>query len=133
MYRGKQSKKGNNLQYIHRFMYIFIYIYLYSNFCSVSCCFWTTILLFYFSHVNLQLKVEGNDEEVAGILLCVVVLLLPLPHGNTRAGWTTWVIAQTNHWKSTNRFNPYFFNFLRAARGSQRAQCGDQAHQTRDI
>lgn len=65
MYRGKQSKKRNNLQYIHRFMYIFIYIYLYSNFCSVSCCFWTTILCFYFSHVNLQRKVEANEERGA--------------------------------------------------------------------
>lgn len=74
MYRGKQSKKRNNLQYIHRFMYIFIYIYLYSNFCSVSCCFWTTITLLYFSHVNLQLKVGANGDEVLGILVPVVVL-----------------------------------------------------------
>lgn len=79
MYRGKQSKKRNNLQYIHRFMYIFIYIYLYSNFCSVSCCFLNHYTLFYFSHVNLQLKVGANEEEMLGILVPAVALL-PLPY-----------------------------------------------------
>lgn len=76
MYRGKQSKKRNNLQYIHRFMYIFIYIYIF----KLLLCFLLFLnhyTLLYFSHVNLQLKVGANEDEVLGILVPVVVLLLP--------------------------------------------------------
>lgn len=77
MYREKQSKKRNNLQYIHWFMYIFIYIYLYSNFCSVFEPFYT--LFHFISRVNLQLQVRANEEEVLGTRVPVLVFRFASP------------------------------------------------------
>ena len=125
MYRGKQSKKRNNLQYIHRFMYIFIYIYLYSNFCSFSCCFWTTILSFYFSCVNLQLKVGANGDEVLDILVLVVLTSYPLflissDMGNVGSVWAKDVSDCSNKPLEKQRPCRHIFQFSRQRGGSQR-------------
>lgn len=62
MYREKQSKKGNHLQYI-QFMYIFIYLYIFIV--KLLLCFLNRDALFRLSPVNLQIK---DEEEAFGTL-----------------------------------------------------------------
>lgn len=135
MYREKQSKKRNNLQYIHWFMYIFIYIYLYSNFCSVFEPFYT--LFHFISRVNLQLQVRANEEEVLGTRVPVLFSALPLLsfHSGVRT-WATWkkwewrleqiIAGNTGHVQD-------HFQLLLAGGGGVVVKVGNGAQRTCDV
>lgn len=97
---------------VYSSVYVYIYIYIYNQ---TSALFLNHYTLFYFSHVNLQLKVRANEEEVLGTLVPVVLLLLSSFHLTWNHGQgERRVITQTNCQQSMGRVDT-FFNFLRTA------------------
>lgn len=72
--RKTEQKKKQFTVYSSVYVYIYIYIFIF----KLLLCFLLFLnhyTLFYFSHVNLQLKVGANEDEVLDILVPVVVLL----------------------------------------------------------
>lgn len=75
--RKTEQKKKQFTVYSSVYVYIYIYIFIFKL--LLCFLFLNHNTLFYFSNVNLQLKVGANEEEMLGILVPVVVRL-PLPH-----------------------------------------------------
>lgn len=80
MYREKQSKKGNHLQYI-QFMYIFIYLYIFIA--KLLLCFLNRDALFLLSPINLQIIAE--EEAFGTQTSCFPSLHVTWHEG--RVGW----------------------------------------------
>lgn len=127
----KTEQKRNNLQYIHWFMYIFIYIYLYSNFCSVL----NHYILFFFSLVNLQLKVRAHEKRVLGTLVPLVQLSLSLFHLTWKHRLSErdeWLLKQivSKAWPMLTPFKIFKEQWGAVKQGTQ---WGDQEYQTCDV
>lgn len=134
----KTEQKKQFTVYSSVYVYIYIYIFIFKLLlCFVL--FLNHYTLLYFSHVNLQLKVGANEDEVLGILSsCGCSASPPLFHLTWKHGLgeKTWVIAQNKPFRKAPTVSTPFTVFLRAVVGSgqsKRAQCGDQGYQTYDI
>lgn len=106
--RKPEQKKKQFTIYSLVYVYIYIYIFLFKH----TLCFLLFLnhySLFYFSRVNLQLKVGAKDEKVLGTLV-PVFFTRPEPV----AKWKPQVITQTNCYESTDHADT-FFNFPRVA------------------
>lgn len=119
--RKTEQKKKQFTVYSSVYVYIYIYIFIF----KLLLCFLLFLnhyTLFYFSHVNLQLKVGANEDEVLGVRVPMAVLL-PLISLNMKT-WVKDMSDRSNKPLEKHRLCRhffFFFNFLRAAGQSKRA------------
>lgn len=129
--RKTEQKKKQFTVYSSVYVYIYIYIFIF----KLLLCFLLFLnhyTLFYFSHVNLQLKVGANEDEVLGILVLMAVLLRLIS-----LDMKTWVKDMSdcsNKPLEKHRVCRHFFSFFQFSQSSgavkKGTQCGDRGCQT---